>query len=85
MIGRNLNKATIDRLVLQTTLPPNPLKQSGERTLHRFEFIELLVRVGFLKYKEQKPTVTMNEATESFLTKDILPRNERSSIEAAHK
>jgi len=73
---RNLNKATLDRTVTQTTLP------NTERLIYRHDFIELMIRLGLAKYREQKPTITITEAAELVFTREVVGRNEKNTIEA---
>ena len=73
---RNLNKATLDRTVTQTTLP------NTERLIYRHDFIELMIRLGLTKYREQKPTITITEAAELVFTREVVGRNEKNTIEA---
>ena len=49
---RNMNKSTIDRHLIATNVSNNPYKNSADRVLNRYEFMELLVRIAQGKYKE---------------------------------
>ena len=43
--------------------------------IHRFEFIELIVRLGIAKYKDTMKVSTLTQATEEILKNNILPNN----------
>ena len=62
ILDRNLNLATMDRLFITTNVSNNPFKNSSERLLHRYEFLEMICRLAQAKYKEQKGSLTMAEA-----------------------
>jgi hypothetical protein len=54
IFDRNMNKSTLDRHLIATNVSNNPYKNSADRVLNRYEFMELLVRIAQGKYKEQK-------------------------------
>jgi hypothetical protein len=62
ILDRNLNLATMDRLFITTNVSTNGYKDSSERLLHRYEFIEMIVRLAQAKYKEQKGPLSVAEA-----------------------
>ena len=43
--------------------------------MHRYEFVEVIVRLGLVKYKEPKVVTTLHEACERILTKDVIIKN----------
>lgn len=53
----------------------NKYKNAAERELHRYEFIEVIVRLSLSKYKEPKIVSTLAEAAEMIFVKDVIPRN----------
>jgi hypothetical protein len=63
ILDRNLNLATMDRLFITTNVSNNGYKDSSERLLHRYEFIEMIVRLAQAKYKDQRGSLTVAEAT----------------------
>ena len=52
IFDRNLNKSSLDRLLIATNVSNNPYKNSADRVLQRYEFLEILVRIAQAKYKE---------------------------------
>ena len=47
-----LNLSTFDNAFISTNVNTHNLVNSAERTLHRYEFIELIVRLALLKFKD---------------------------------
>jgi hypothetical protein len=43
--------------------------------LHRYEFVEINVRVALSKYKDPKIVSTFHEAADKLITEDIIPKN----------
>jgi len=46
--------AEIDRALISTNFAMNPYKNSAEKELHRYEFIEIIVRLSIVKYLQPK-------------------------------
>jgi hypothetical protein len=42
--------------------------------MHRYEFLELIIRLSIVKYRETKIVKTIQEAVERFITMDLLPK-----------
>lgn len=61
--------------MIATNVTNNKYKQSAERELHRYEFIEFIVRLSLTIYKEPKKADTLWDAYSLILEKDILPKN----------
>ena len=70
-----MNIAAIDRMFIATNTSNNAFKVSAERELHRYEFVEVIVRLSLVKYKEPKLIDKLHDATEEILTTDIIPNN----------
>jgi len=73
---------------MATCAPTNKQKPVGEKRLHRYEFIEILVRLAQAKYADKiadtgkkryayqqnaEPSLTLADLLQSFITKDLLP------------
>ena len=54
IIDKNVNLAAVDRMFIATNTSNNRYKNSAERELHRYEFVEVIVRLSLVKYKEPK-------------------------------
>jgi len=50
-------------------------KDPNERTLHRYEFIDILIRVAYAKYRESKICMNLHDSIENLILKDILPHH----------
>ena len=61
--------------MIATNVSTNKYKQAAERELHRYEFVEFIVRLGLTKYKEPKKVETLMESTDMIFVNDILPNN----------
>ena len=61
--------------MIATNVTNNKYKKSAERELHRYEFIEFIVRLSLTIYKEPKRVETLWDAYSLILDKDILPKN----------
>ena len=62
-------------MFIATNTSNNKFKISAERELHRYEFVEVIVRLSLVKYKEPKIHEKLHDATEAILLEDILPNN----------
>lgn len=56
----------MDRLFITTNVSNNQYKNSSERVLHRYEFLEMITRLAQAKYKEQKGSLSLGEALGKF-------------------
>ena len=72
---KNLTLATVDINLAATNVTNNKFKNSSERELHRYEFMEVIVRLSSTKFKEPKIIPTYHDATSEFLEKHIIPNN----------
>lgn len=90
ILDNNLNLVTFDRIFMATCAPTNKQKPAGDKRLHRYEFMELLVRLAQAKYADKitdtnkkryayqqnsEPLLTLADLLQSFITKDLLPNN----------
>ena len=75
VFGKDLPQGRMDQLMSATTYSDNNSKKSSKKELHRFEFIEFIVRIGIAKYKDTKKVSTFEEATEMVICENILPNN----------
>ena len=76
LFDRNhLNLACLDRKVTETKQSKHPEKLNTTRDLHRFEFIELIVRLALVKYRDTKICLTLNDSVETLISHDLLPHN----------
>ena len=66
ILDKNLNLATLDRVFIATNVSFNGIKNSAERELHRYEFMEIVIRLAIQKYKETKICKTLVEASGKF-------------------
>ena len=75
LFDKNINLATVDRNFIATNQSNNDYKNSAERELHRYEFIEVNVRLALSKFKEPKITETLALAVEKMMLENIIPKN----------
>ena len=75
LFGKEINLARMDQQMIATNVSNNKYKANSERELHRYEFVEFIVRLGLTKYKDPKKVETLMEATEEIFLKDIAPNN----------
>lgn len=52
--GKQINLATLDRILITTNVALHGLISSAERDLNRYEFLEVIVRLAIAKYRENK-------------------------------
>ena len=55
---KNLTLASVDINLAATNVSLNDYKNSSERELHRYEFMEVIVRLASTKFKEPKIITT---------------------------
>jgi hypothetical protein len=53
-----IDLSTLDRTFILTNVNSHGLTNSSERNLNRYEFLEILVRFAFIKYKHTKEVKT---------------------------
>lgn len=56
-------------------------KDPNERTLHRYEFIDILIRVAYAKYRESKICMNLHDSIENLILKDILPHHQNHTLD----
>jgi len=72
---KNLTLASVDINLAATNVSNNKFKNSSERELHRYEFMEVIVRLASSKFKEPKIIPTYHDATAEILEKFVIPHN----------
>jgi hypothetical protein len=72
--GVHIDTATFDRTFILTNVNTHGLTNSSERNLQRYEFLEMLVRLAVIKYKDGLKLVkTSHEALELLLKNEVYP------------
>ena len=54
LFDKDFNQAAFDQLFKATVSSNNMYKQNDQLELNRYEFLELIIRIGQIKYKEVK-------------------------------
>lgn len=91
LFDRLLNAVTFDKCLITTIYPTqsNQYKKasSGDRKeLHRYEFVEMIVRLASIKYRDTKVNNHLHEAVENMIVNDILKYNPQlNGFEWRHK
>ena len=91
LFDRLLSAPTFDKCLITTIfpLPTNIYKKisSGDRKeLHRYEFVEMIVRLASIKYKDTKVCQNLHDAVENIVVNDILKYNPQlNGFEWRHK
>jgi hypothetical protein len=75
LFDKALNMAAMDRAFIYTNHSKNQYKNSAERALHRYEFVELVTRLGEQKYKTTKICKNLQDSVQKILEEHILPHN----------
>mmetsp|Transcript_25236 Transcript_25236/g.39053 ORF Transcript_25236/g.39053 Transcript_25236/m.39053 type:complete len:270 (-) Transcript_25236:87-896(-) len=75
LFDKVINLATMDRTLIATNVSVNKYKNSSERELHRYEFVEIIVRLAQKKFKEPGICENLHSATEKMLIEYIIPKN----------
>ena len=70
-----ISAATLERTLSQTNFSKNPHKNSADRELHRYEFVEIIVRIALEKFCATKVCKNAQGAVEKLLVEHILPNN----------
>ena len=61
--------------MISTNVSNNKYKNSAERELHRYEFVEFIVRLGLNLYREPKIVENILESIDRICLTDVIPRN----------
>jgi hypothetical protein len=75
LVDKNLNLSDVDRTLIATNVSLNPYKNSSERELHRYEFVEVIVRLGKNKYVDCGIIDSIHDAFEKLVIDHIIPKN----------
>lgn len=75
LFGKEINLARADQIFIATNVSSHKYKQNSERVLHRYEFMEFLVRLAQAKYVLTKPSVSLPKAVAMLLDHHIYPNN----------
>ena len=73
IMDKNVNLSTIDRLFIATNVEIIANDENPDKELCRFEFFEILLRLGNVKYRETGITGTYHEALEKIIKENVLP------------
>lgn len=65
----------VDRMFIATNYELQDQDENPDRALNRFEFIEILIRLGAAKYRDTERVTTHHEALDFLLTQDIYPHH----------
>jgi hypothetical protein len=74
IIDKNMNLATIDRIFIATNVSLHG--QDQDRSLHRNEFYEIIVRLAVSKYRDSGSNSSISEALQHFLQVNLFPNIE---------
>ena len=66
--GTKLKTDSIDRIFIATNYEVVDMEENPDRSLNRFEFIEILIRLAGAKYRDSGKINTFNEALYLLLT-----------------
>ena len=64
---------TIDRVFIATNVELIEQEDNPDRDLCRFEFYEIIVRMGGAKYKDSGQVTTWDEATRRLIENNLIP------------
>lgn len=64
---------TVDRLFIATNVELIQQEDNPDRDLCRFEFYEIIVRLGAAKYKDSNQCKTWDDAARMIVENNILP------------
>lgn len=71
--NRTCTMQTIDRVFIATNVELVEQEDNPDRDLCRFEFYEIIVRMGGAKYKDSGQVSTWDEATKRIIENNLLP------------
>ena len=72
LIDRSCTMSVVDSVFIATNYEVEDMDENPDRALNRHEFIEFLVRIAAVKYKDTKQASTFAEAFEMLLKKNVL-------------
>jgi hypothetical protein len=75
MFGKYLSLARMDQIMIATNQSNNKYKANAERELHRYEFMEFMVRLSQSMYRDSKREDDIVSAIDAIFTKEIEPNN----------
>jgi len=81
LMDKHLNLATVDRTFITTNFSLNPFKNSAERELNRYEFVEIIVRLAEQKFKVPKICESLNESVLKLITEFLVPLNKEHQVQ----
>ena len=67
-----ISLTTVEQLFEITNQSENQFKNRNEKALHRYEFLEIIVRLAQAKYKDPKITPSLKDSLEKIIKEDIL-------------
>jgi len=73
IIDKNISVQAIERLFDATNQSQNNLKKSQDKELHRYEFVEILIRLAMAKFKQTKIELNPVKAVDKLLAENIYP------------
>ena len=85
LLDNKVSLAKMDQIMIATNVSNNTFKKSAERELHRYEFIEFVVRLALAAYKDTKKVETIEEAIEKICQEDIFPSNSKCESKSFRK
>ena len=71
LVDRYCTMSIIDSNFIATNYEIEDMEENPDRALNRYEFIEFLVRIAAVKYKDTKQVSTFSEAFEMLLQKNV--------------
>lgn len=74
LLDKKLNLAEVDRALISTNYTLNKYKNSAERELHRYEFIEIIARISIVKFLQTKQAESL-AAAYAMIKELIIPKN----------
>lgn len=74
-VGKDLTNQDIDRCFIATNFEEVDLENNDDKSLCRYEFLEILVRLGKIKYFDTGEIDTIAEATDKLIEEFILPNH----------
>lgn len=75
LFGKYLSLARMDQLMIATNQSNNKYKNNAERELHRYEFIEFIVRLSQSVYRDSKREDNIISAIMAIFNQDVKPNN----------
>ena len=72
ILDKNCDLATVDRLFNSSNVELEDLADNPDNELIRFEFMELLVRIADVKFRQSDQTKTYSEAVDKLIKENII-------------